>query len=92
MFRAEVALALELAMELTLESGVCVGWAEVHLFICVSSMSVHVLWCHFRKEDIRACGLEEADAGVFLSQPSPCDARETQHPASSLLGPWCEVT
>jgi hypothetical protein len=36
-FCAEVALALELALELALDLPVCVGWAEVHLFLCVSS-------------------------------------------------------
>ena len=38
-FQAEVASALELALELALEIAVCISWAEVHLFLCISSMS-----------------------------------------------------
>jgi hypothetical protein len=41
----------------------------------------------FGKEGSRAFGYDEALPGVFVSQPSPFYAPETQHPASSLLGP-----
>jgi len=54
---------------------------------CVSSMSVDSLRCQFGKEGSRTFGFDEALLGVFLSQPSPCYAQDTQHPASSLLGP-----
>jgi hypothetical protein len=59
----------------------------VHLFLCVSSVSADSLRCHFGKEGSRAFGYDEALPGVFVSQPSPFYAQETQHPASSLLGP-----
>jgi len=50
-------------------------------------MSADSLLCHFGKEGSRAFGYDEALPGVFVSQPSPFNAQETQHPASSLLGP-----
>jgi hypothetical protein len=56
-FWAEVASALASALELALDSAVCVGWAEVHLFLCVSSTSADSLQCHFGKEGIRLSGL-----------------------------------
>jgi hypothetical protein len=59
-FRAEVASALESALELALNSAVCIGWAEVHLFLFVSGTSVDTLLCHFGKEGIRASGIDEA--------------------------------
>jgi hypothetical protein len=59
-FGAEVASALESALESALDSAVCVGWAEVHLFLCVSSASADSLRCHFGKEGIRASGFDEA--------------------------------
>jgi len=62
-FRAEVESALEPA----LECPVCVRWAEVHLFVCVSRVCADFLWCHVVKGSIRACGFDEAQPGVFLS-------------------------
>jgi hypothetical protein len=59
----------------------------VHLFLCVSSVSADSLRCHFGKEGSRAFGYDEALPGVFVSQPSHFYAQETQHPASSVLGP-----
>jgi len=59
-FRAEVASALESVLESALDSAVCVGWAEVHLFLCVSSVSADSLRCHFDKEGSRASGFDEA--------------------------------
>jgi hypothetical protein len=50
-------------------------------------MSADSLRFHFGKEGTRTFGFDEALLGVFVSQPSPCYAQETQHPASSLLGP-----
>ena len=41
----------------------------------------------FGKEGSRTFGFDEALLGVFILQPSPCYAQETQHAASSLLGP-----
>jgi len=41
----------------------------------------------FGMEGSRTFGFDEALPGVFVSQPSPCYVQETQHPASSLLGP-----
>jgi hypothetical protein len=74
-------------VESALESALCVGWVEVHVFLYVSSMSADSLWCHVVKEGSWPFGLDEALLGVFVSQPSPFCAQETRHPASSLLGP-----
>ena len=35
------------------KSAVCVGRVELHLFVCVSSMSANSLRCHFGQEGIR---------------------------------------
>jgi hypothetical protein len=69
------------------ESALCVGWMEVHLCICVSSVSVDSLRCHFAKAGSWTFGFDEALPGVIVSQPSPCYVQETQHPASFLRGP-----
>jgi len=65
---------------------------EVHQFLCASSESVDSLLCHFGKEGSRPFDFPEPLLGVFLSQPSPCYAQETQHPASSLLELWRVVS
>jgi hypothetical protein len=94
--QAELASAQELALELALkthvESVVCLCWAEVHLYLCVSSVSPDILRCHFDKEGIHPFDFEEALPGVLLSQPSPCYALETQHLASFLRGLLREVS
>jgi hypothetical protein len=59
----------------------------VHLILFVSSLSADSFWWHFGKEGSRKCCYDEALPGVFVSPPSPFYAQETQHPASSLLGP-----
>jgi hypothetical protein len=79
-------------VESPLESALCFGLGEVRQFLCVSSVSADSLRCHFGKEGSRAFGYNEALPGVFVSQPSPIYAQETQHPASSLLGPRCVVS
>ena len=89
-FRAEVAFRSVVAS--ALESAVCIISVEVHLFLCVSSMSADSLGCHCGRKGIRQCGFEEAWPGVFLSQPSPFYALETQNPASSLLRLLREVS
>jgi len=58
-------------VELALESALCVGRVEVHLFPCVSSMSADSLGCHFGNEGSRPFGFDEALPGVPVSQPSP---------------------
>jgi len=63
----------------------------VHLCLCAARVSVDSLLCHQGKEDSRMFDFQEPLLGVFASQPSPCDARETQHLASSLLGLWLLV-
>jgi hypothetical protein len=83
-FPEEVALALDSAR--------CVGWQEVHLFLGVSSVSADSLQGHFGKEGIRPRDFDEAYPAVFLSQPSPLSDQETQHSASSLLGPRLKVS
>jgi hypothetical protein len=62
------------------------------IFLCVSSMSADSLWCQFGKEASRTSGFNEALPGVFVSPPSPFDALETEHRATSLVGPWCVVS
>jgi hypothetical protein len=64
----------------------------MHLFLCVSSVAAESLQCHFGKEGSRTVGYDEALPGVFVSQPSPVYAQESQHPASFLLGPRCMVS
>jgi hypothetical protein len=73
--------------ESALESTLCVGRGEVQLYLCVSSVSADSLRCHFGKEGSETFGFDEALLGVFLSQPSPFYAQETQLPTSSLLSP-----
>ena len=51
-FRPVVTSALELALS--------VGWAEVHLLLCVSSVSVDSVCCHLGELGIRLCGFDEA--------------------------------
>jgi hypothetical protein len=55
-------------------------------------MSADSLRCHFGTEGSQTFGFDEALPGVFVSQPLPVYAQETQHPVSSLLGPWCVVS
>ena len=74
-------------VELALDSALCVGRVEVHLFLCVSTVSADSLRCHFGSEGSRTCGFDKALPGVFVSQPSPFCAPETQHPDSLLLRP-----
>jgi len=69
------------------ESALCVGQVEVHLVICVSSLSADCLQCHFGKEGSRTVGFDEALPGVFISQQSPFCAQEIQHPTAFLPGP-----
>jgi len=83
-FLAEMASAVE--------SAFCVGWVEVDLFLRVSGVSGDFLRCHCGKQVTWAFGCDEALPGGFLLQPSPCYAKETQHPASSLLGLQGEVS
>jgi hypothetical protein len=65
---------------------------EVHPCHCASSVSLDFLRCHFGKEGRRPFDFREQLPGVFRSQPLPCYARKTQHPASSLLGLRREVS
>ena len=59
---------------------------EVHHCLCAASVSLDFLRCHFGKEGSLPFEFRKPLPGVFRSQPSPCYAPETQHPASSLLG------
>lgn len=52
MFWAVVVSALESDLESPLEL-VCIGWAEVHLYLCVSSLSQGSLQCDFGNERIQ---------------------------------------
>ena len=74
-------------VESALESALNVRRVEVHLFHCVTSVSADGLRCHFGREGSWTFGYDEALPGVIVSQPSHLGAQETQHPASSRLGP-----
>jgi hypothetical protein len=65
---------------------------EVHPLRGPASVSVDFKWCHYGKEGSRPCDFHEPLLGVFRSEPSPWDARETQQPASSLPGLQFEVS
>ena len=58
---------------------------EVHLCLCITSVTADYLLCHFGKEGSRLFDFHESLPGVFLSPPSPCYAQETQLLASPLL-------
>jgi len=64
---------------------------EVHPCLRAYMEAVYSLVCHFDNEDSPPFDFHNPLPGVVLSQSSPCYARETQHPTSSLLGLWCEV-
>jgi hypothetical protein len=61
-------LALELALEMAGVSAVYIGWAEVHLYLCLSSVFSDYLLCHFDKEGIHPCDFDEALQRVLPSQ------------------------
>jgi hypothetical protein len=60
-----------------LESALCVGRVEVHLFLCIASMSADSLQRHFGKEGSWTFGFDEVLPGVFVLQLSPFCAQET---------------
>jgi hypothetical protein len=95
-FRAELSSAQESALQLprefTVECAICVSWAEVHQYLCISSVSPDFLRCHCGKKGIRPFDFDKASPGVEQMQPSPCYAPESQHLTSSLLGRRLEVT
>jgi len=83
-FRAEEAFRAQVLS--ALESAVYIGQLEMHLFRCVSTLSVDSVWCHFGKEGIHPSGFDEAWPGVFQLQPWPIYTLENWHPTSSLFG------
>jgi hypothetical protein len=74
-FRAEMAFMEEVPPVLV----------EVRRILCASSVSADSLLCHFGMEGSRPYNHNKLLPGVFLSQPSPFCAQETQHLTSSLL-------
>ena len=60
MFWTAVVSDRESALESALEMAICVGWAEVHLFLSVSSVSADSIQCDCGKEGIQLCGVDEA--------------------------------
>jgi hypothetical protein len=78
-------VACQAEVESALESALCVGQVEVHLFLCVSSMSVDSLWCHSGKEGTRIFGFDEALPRVFVLQLSPFYARKLNTPLVLFL-------
>ena len=83
-------VACRAAVDSALESAVCVGRVEVHLFLCVSSVSADSLRCHFGEERSRQLGFNQALLGVIVSQPSAFCAQELNSPLLlfSDLGAW----
>jgi len=65
---------------------------EVRWFLCASSMSVDSLLYHFGMKGSCPFDFDKSLPGIFLSQPTPSCARETQQPASSLPGLQREVS
>jgi len=55
-------------------------------------MSADSLQCHFGKAGNQMYHYDKALQYVFVSQPSPCYALGTQHPAFSLLRALCVVS
>ena len=55
-------------VESALESTLCVGRVEVHLFLSMSSVSGDSLRCDVGKEGRRTFGFDEALPGVFVLQ------------------------
>jgi hypothetical protein len=82
-FRPEVNSPLESVQE----TAGYVGKAEVNLYLCVSSGSADCLQCYFGREGIQQFGFDEVYPCVFLSQPSPYYAQETQQSGFSSLSP-----
>jgi len=74
-FQAEMALAV----------------VEVHLCLCVSSVTADSLLCHFGKQGNHSFDFHYSMPNVFILPPSPLYAQETQLRASSLLGLRHEV-
>jgi hypothetical protein len=58
--------ALEWALETAVESAVLIGWAEVCLYLCVSSVPPDFMRCNCTKEDIRPFDFDEALLRVLL--------------------------
>jgi hypothetical protein len=52
-----------------LQSALGVGWVEVFLFLCVSSVSADSLRCDFGMDGSRMFGFDEALPGIFVLQP-----------------------
>ena len=77
-------------VESALESALFIGRVEVHLFLCVSSVTANSLRWHFGKECSQTFGHDEALPGVFVSQPSPFVPRKLNTPLLffSDLGTW----
>jgi hypothetical protein len=59
---------------------------EVHMFVCVSSMSADSLSCHFGKEGIQPCGIDKAYLVVVLLQSLSGYERYNQLPSSWHFG------
>jgi len=75
-----------------LECTLCIRRVEVNLLLCVSSLSADSWQCHIGKTGSRMFGFDEALQGVFVLQSLHFYAQQTQHPASSVLGPPCMVS
>jgi len=73
-------------------SPVCVGRVEVHRHLDASSVCADSSPCHLGKEGRYLCGCDEAQLRVFLSQPSPLYAQESQITVSTLPILWHEVS
>jgi len=75
-----------------LVSVVCIGPVEVHPFLRTTCVSVDCLLWYYGKKGSCQFEFHERWPGVVLLQPLPFYAQKSEHHASSLLGPWCEVS
>jgi hypothetical protein len=77
-------------MDSALESALCIGGVDVHLFSCVLCLSADSIQCHVGKEGSQTFGFGKALLGVFLSQLHFYIPRtlNTPHLLSWDLGAW----
>jgi len=96
-FWAAVASALQVALESALESAVCLGWAKVHLFLCVPSVcadSLRAFW-HGRHlsvwfwRSIAGCHSVAAFTLVCRGNSTPCFF-SSQTSVQGLLIRYCD--
>ena len=78
-------------MQVALRAEVAPVPLEVHPCLCTCRMSAESLLYRFGKEGSPLAEFHEPLPGVFISQPSPLDAQDTQLHSSSLLRLRCKA-